>query len=279
MRFKVSSKVKGSLMLKSIGRPVVAGTTVHIDDHKLYASDTQRAIKAGLLVPTNPSEEKELKKEVLNKTAEAVIINKSDRVVIIGDISIRPKGSTIKEISKLDLNAIQNCLEKNLIQVIIDIDQELFLSKTNIKQDNFKIDDILVDSDSNLTSEDILQNLDDRFKTKDDNSTLSPEEELSQLLGDSEKKTSSGVWDFRTQTIKEAEVVPKSGQKMVDLEEEKVKKDNSIEHHTNKKEKEVMERNNNIVIELDSMGNPLQESSMNHMIGNDDSINEISFVD
>ena len=126
MKFKVSSKVKGSLILKSIGRPVAAGATVHVEGHALYADDIQRALKTGLLTPSNPEEQIKIKEEIINKTTEVVLINKSDRVVIIGGVSIRPNGSTIRDINELDINAVKQCIEKGLIQVIVDVDEDLF---------------------------------------------------------------------------------------------------------------------------------------------------------
>lgn len=204
MKFKVSSKVKGSLILKSIGRPVAAGATVHVEGHALYADDIQRALKTGLLTPSNPEEQIKLQKEIINKTTEAVLINKSDRVVIIGGVSIRPNGSTIRDINELDINAVKQCIEKGLIQVIVDVDKDLFAN--GIKDKPSVAPKKQIELEEGI---DILEENTDHTK------------ELVDFIDDIEQKedkeevSKAVVWDFRAQESKEAKVVPKTGQKLL----------------------------------------------------------------
>ena len=65
MKFKVSSKVKGSLILKTLGRAISAGTNVHIDGNDLYADDIQRAIKSEFLVNEDPDEQIQVREEII----------------------------------------------------------------------------------------------------------------------------------------------------------------------------------------------------------------------
>lgn len=209
MKFKVSSKVKGSLILKSIGRPVSAGTTVYIEGNNLYAGDVQGAIKSGLLQPLRPEEAKEIKEQIIDRTAEAVIVNRTERVVLIDGVPIRPNGSAIRDLTKLDIGAIRQAVERGLIQIITDVDEGIFdddaPEKTTVTEEKTGID-ILEDST--------------------DNQHLSPKQKLAKLIQDiespevednpdDEEVSKAVVWDFRAQETKAPEVVPQAGQKLL----------------------------------------------------------------
>jgi len=237
MKFKVSSKVKGSLILKSIGRPMSAGTTVYVEGQKLYADDIQRAIKSGLLTPSNPEEKIKIKEQIINKTSEVVIINKTDRVVIIGNIPIRPNGSAIKDISQLDMNAIKKSIEKGLIQVIYDIDEELF--EDDVVKENCKTSEPTTESKKDVEESTIdttpseeeefekdIEILEDPPSLNDKSLDLAnewdeiKESEEEEENGEKEPESKAIVWNLRTQKPEKPKVVPKTGQKIVDLEQD-----------------------------------------------------------
>ena len=314
MKFKISPKVKGSLILKSIGRPVTAGTTVYVEGNNLYADDIKRAIKSGLLITDESGIEDEVKKDIMNKTSEVVIINKTDRVVIIGNIPIRPNSSAIREIDSLDMGVIRKSIETGLIQVITDVDNDLFAEKETKK--------IVTNEVEKIKLEDGIDILEEKCASSEkDDSNLSPEKELAKIIEDAESKndneedeTHSFVWDFRTQEKKKPQVVPKPGQKIIDLNEdeedvemidvldkandaensettvelisnkiEDIKKKISQKKSSKKKDipsvklKITTELEESDVLPLDSMGRPLKDD-MSHMIDGFDK-EEISFAD
>lgn len=216
MKFKVSAKVKGSLILKSLGRAVSSGTTVFVEGNTLYADDVQRAIKSGLLVSLTPEAEIEVRENIINKSSEVVIINKTDRVVIVGNFPIRPNGSAIKEIDSLDMNAIKKCVETGLIQVITEVDNDFFDKPASKKKSTVK--KVEKEKTELETGIEILE---------ETSGEISMEEELRQLVEESEatekttktedndKESKAVVWDFRAQETKEPETVPKTSQQLL----------------------------------------------------------------
>jgi len=216
MKFKVSSKVKGSLILKSLGRAMSAGASVHIDGNDLYADDIQRAIKSELLVNFNPEEKIQVQKEIIDKTQEVVLINKTDRVVIVGNIPIRPNGSVIRDVTKLDMNAVKSAMDKDFIQVIVDVDEELF-EKPPAQQEYSKTPpaekteletgiNILEDSPSESVAE--LAAL---------IAEADAEEEIEEEV---EEEVRAGVWDAKQQKMVKPQIVPKTGQQLLYDEDE-----------------------------------------------------------
>jgi hypothetical protein len=299
MKFIVSSKVKGSLILKTLGRAVSAKSSVYVEGNDLYADDIQRAIKSKFLIPADPRQEIEVKENIINKTSEVIIINKTDRVVIVGNIPIRPNGSTIKDITEIDMNSIKQAIARNQIQVIVDVDEELFQENSPIKK-SVKI----ADKAKNIKIE------------KNDTEDGESEDKIV------EDEVNSVVWDFRRQKIVDPEIVPKTNQ-IINAEPEKKDEDvdmidaldevNDIEANstqnnkdniskkietiqkkvtkkTSKKKKvtkastskkkelnDTKEKSTeDIVPALDSMGRILK-NDMNHMISEEK--NDISFVD
>ena len=236
MKFKVSAKVKGSLILKSLGRAVSAGSTVYVEGNALYADDIQRAIKVGLLTPLTEEEKVEVKEKIIDKTNEAVIINKTDRVVIVGNFPIRPNGSAIKDLNKLDMNALRKSVENGLVQVITDVDEGVFDDATE--------EEVIETPPVEETKPVEVDELSDGIDILEDTPTeLSPEDELAQLIKEAEgivedkvepapepeemsEEREDGskcvVWDFRAQETKKPKVVPKTIQKMITEEEDDV---------------------------------------------------------
>jgi len=216
------------LILKSLSRGVKANAVVYIEGDALYADDIQRAIKTKLLTAMTPEGKIEVKEKIVDKTNEAVIINKTDRVVIVGNFPIRPNGSAIKDLNKLDKNALRQCVEKNLIQIIVNVDEEIYDEPEIENEFAITVEEEQVETEAGI---EILE----ESPTK----TISPEEELAQLVGESdeeEKAVADGpdgaetaedredgskcvVWDFRSQETKKPRVVPQTVQKMITEEE------------------------------------------------------------
>ena len=127
MKFKVSSKVKGSLILKSLNRAVVAGATVPVEGHLLYADDIQKAIKSELLLPigggTFINATLQNSSKVLYDIGEGIVIEKTIEDTIKNvDIRIKELQQTEEKISKMaqqiqdEATNAQNKAEKILSQ-------------------------------------------------------------------------------------------------------------------------------------------------------------------
>ena len=233
MKFKVSKKVKGSLILKSLGRPVKAGTVVYVEGNRLYADDIKRAVKAGLLIDDEPDIKNQVKENIMDKTDEVVIINKRDRVVIIGDFPIRPNGSSIRKIDTLDMGVIRKSIETGLIQVITDVNAGIFENEDDSEPEVAEVP-VEENPEEKITEKIkdsiyILEETSIEEKKEIPKTELSPEEELAQIMeeaeaGDSgeeepvEEESNSFIWDFRTQKKKKPQVIPKAGQKLIDFD-------------------------------------------------------------
>ncbi len=221
MKFKVSAKVKGSLILKTLNRACPPGIIVHVEGDGLYADDIQRAIKSGLLTPCSPEEKIEERERIIDKTNEAVIINKTDRVVIIGNFPIRPNGSAIKDLSKIDMNALRKSVKNGLIQVITDVDEGVFDEVKEVTPQDEKEAEI-------ETGIEILE--------ESTPNRIRPEDELAQLIEESDEAdkaeyedgemsepredgSKAFVWDAGSQSMKKPKIVPKTIQKMITEEE------------------------------------------------------------
>lgn len=263
MKFKVSTKVKGSLILKSLGRAVSSGATVYIEGNTLYEDDIQRAIKTGLLVPLTAEAKIEVREKIINKSSEVVIINKTDRVVIIGNFPIRPNGSAIKDISQLDMNAIKNSVEKGLIQVITDVDDGLFDDQASIEK---KIEPIIetkhIEPEKGVSDEVCIKKAQTKLEIgieileETSSKSVEPEDELSQLIKeveqieseeyqgeelseDREDGSKSIVWDFREQKTKKPKIVPKTIQKMITEEKPDVDMVDALDEVNNVEDEEI----------------------------------------
>jgi len=210
MKFKVSSKVKGSLILKSIGRPVSSGAILYIEGHSLYADDIQRAIKSGLIESVNKEDKIEIQENIIDKTTEVVVINKTDRTVIVGNVSIRPNGSTIKDIADINLNAIKQAVKRGLIQVIRDVDEDMFEDVSPTEEIVEKVTDV-------SEIEQGIDILEEKFPT-DELADFIKEIESEKIEEIEEVK--SVVWDAKQQKMVKPQTAPKTGQQLLYDEEE-----------------------------------------------------------
>ena len=86
MIFKVSDDYKGSFVLSSIKRTLSAGIEVSIAGNGLYASDVKAAIKRGDLIPLYEEEYAAIEKI----SYESMIVNRTDKVLVLGDIVVKP---------------------------------------------------------------------------------------------------------------------------------------------------------------------------------------------
>lgn len=251
MLFKVPNTYKGSFVLNTLGCTLKAGQVVSISGQKLMAPDVKAAIRAKVLIP---AEEKEYAKKYANKTGQSMVINKTDRVIVLGEITLRPRSALLFDDDIIQSGACRAAHKSGLISIVGE--------KNDVSEDNIELD-------------------------FNNNIKISEVENNDIVKEDTGKPV---VWDFLKKTIEEAKKVNASGDIVnVDIEKDdesisekeisknkrvkkksvkkKVSKKKSVRKNVNKKIKNKYdEKENDIVIEMDSNGNKLKNA-------------DISFVD
>ncbi len=114
MIFTVPKSFKGSFVLNTLDRALSKGMTVSISVNKLYAADVKMAIDGGILVPV----EEEYGEDQLGVSHDVVIVNKTDRVVVLGETVLNPKGSLLVSKDILGDTAIRSAIKNGLIGII-----------------------------------------------------------------------------------------------------------------------------------------------------------------
>ena len=274
MRFIVDPQFKGRLVLNSISSPLYANAIVSISKDSLYASDIRNAIKNKLLIPEEGDREEY---EKIKEEARIRIVNKIDKVLILKDINLRPKGSPGSSLIINKAIAEKDYIQKAKINGVIE------LIELEEKKEIKKEEKVKEGPDLKVEEEDI-------FKEED--------------------KTTAVTWDFKGQELKKAEKTPKTKSiddgKIIDEDEieesseelvvvkipekiipkkvikKKTKKRKIAKKKTTKrkttKKKEIKSKKTNkvieavgevkteknsvdVAIELDSRGNPINKAS------------------
>jgi len=116
MIFKVSKKLKGSCVLTTLNKAISAGMTISIEGNNLYAGDIKAAIREGVLI----SADKKYTQKVSKIKHDVVIVNQTEKVVVLDNFVLRPLASI--SISKSDQNSpsIQTAKDNGLIKIISD---------------------------------------------------------------------------------------------------------------------------------------------------------------
>jgi len=280
MIFKVSEKLKGSCVLTTLNKAISAGMTILIEGNNLNAGDIKAAIREGVLI----SADKKYTQEVSKKKHDVIIVNKTEKVIVLDNFVLRPLASMY--ISKDDQNSpsIQTAKENGLINIISDEKEKpkvKEVSKSPIKEE--KVDYVVPKSGE-------------------------------------DREVKPKTWDFRAQKIKEAQPVPKSEEvvrideneenedvEFVDDKKKKTTKKKSKKKTTKKKikkkttkKKEITKKNKKVktiepvgeqkipknvmdaAIELDSRGNPIVEKPseiLQHMIDELNAPKDVDFAD
>lgn len=114
MIFKVSPELKGSVLVKFLGAPLVANRTVAIEGNDLLSNEVKALVKAKVLIP---QQSKEYKK-ISHKSSQVGIVNQIDRVLILNDVILRPGGSLIVENKFLESEDVQRAIRNRLVEVV-----------------------------------------------------------------------------------------------------------------------------------------------------------------
>ncbi len=259
MIFKVSDDFKGSLVLTSINKVILAGMQISVVGNDLYSPDIKRAVRQEILIPFIEGEYDDLH-EVNHQVR---IINKTDKSLVLGELILHPKAS---------LMISRDFAESTIIQAA-ESDELIELKYEKLKK--------------------ILK------KTKPVSKSIKkPKKE--QPVKKASEKTTAKIWDLREKEIKEVEMTSHSAENKVELDLEKEKKETkkTTKKKTTKKSKkkgnatnkrtknirpvgEEKKQDENVAIELDSRGNPIDKPSkvLEEMINKLSTDGNISFVD
>ncbi|MHA1471002.1 MAG: hypothetical protein ACTSSP_10660 [Candidatus Asgardarchaeia archaeon] len=202
MIFKVPENFEGSCVLHTLKKALSAGMTVSICGNDLYAPDIRRAIEQGLLKSTDPNYKKK------KASSRVVIVNKTDQVLVLGDLVLRPRATLPVDRDKAESIPMQAAKKNNFINIIYD------KTPSSKKKSSMK------------------------KKRK------SPKSKKVEVVEIKDKKVKSGedidvepvVWDFKTKKTKKAQKVPKAP-KLVKIDEEKEEKDVDFVDKKTKKKK------------------------------------------
>ncbi len=116
MIFKVPDDFKGSFVLSSLQKALWAKMQISITGNDLYSSDIKAAVKRGILVPFIEGEYDEME----DIHSEVVIINRTDRSLVLDDIVIKPGKSAIVSRDKAESGIIQGAESDGLISIITE---------------------------------------------------------------------------------------------------------------------------------------------------------------
>jgi len=304
MIFTVPEDFKGSCVLSTLKKVLWKGMAVSISGDDLYASDVKLAIKKGILVPLG----EDYDEEKANLSSEAMVVNKTAKVLVLGKIILKPWSCQMVDKIILKTAVIQSAEKNGFIHIISD----------EIKYNSKKIKKLK----SKKQVKKIIKNK--KTSTKKDANIIEIEEEkpvYSAPVSGADKNVKPTVWNFRDKNIEDAQIVPKISDvitvdketvKVVDFvnNEEKLKKeakDKKIRQKTTKKKiaKKIIKKKEKVVkkkkvklvepvgdkrisktqadaaIELDSRGKSIKNASdtLQHLIDSLTEQNDISFVD
>lgn len=184
MIFKVSKDVKGSLIIGSINKVVHGGQHVSIPDDKLKSSDVVNLIKQNKLLPSELQGDGVPKEPAKQEVPEliAVITNETNGVMVIGDVSIRPRSTISVDISRIDSPHLQTLINKKYVTCIINnkkVAPSVVENKEENKKEDKEVPEKVEDVEEDIEETDVV-----------------------------EKQPKAKVWDFQQQKTTKAEKVP-----------------------------------------------------------------------
>jgi len=263
-----------------------------IAGNDLLADDVKGVIKKGILIPLD----EDYDMDEMDKDHDVIIINNTDRVLVLGTVSLRPNGSLPISKDEAIAPAILSAEKDDFITILSDEGHEDYIQRKKSKKKIAK-----------------------KKKTK-----KVKEVEYAPPESGEDKEPTAVTWNFKTKETEIAEKVPKSeGFVEVDQEEtedvdfidadkfattkkkvakkkikKKITKKKATKKKTKKKvkkakskkvktlepvgEKKLPKTMADAAIELDSRGNPLSEKPgdiLRHMIDEIDAGDEIDMVD
>jgi len=315
MIFKVSEKFKGSCVLPTLKKAIWAGMTISITGNKLRASDVKDVVRKGILIPVD----KDYDHDAIEKDHDVIIINNTDRVLVLGKTALRPNGSLPISKDEAEIPEIISAEEDGIITIISD--EETYVEKKTAKKKTTK-----KKAEKKKTT---------KKDKKKDVKVIEASDFVTPESGE-DKNPVAVTWNPQTQTTEEAIKIPKSedfikvgedereDMDFIDGEDEieeeievkakkvakkkkttkkktikkKVAKKKTVAKKTKKKvskakkkkvttlkpvgEKRLPKTEMDAMLELDSRGNPLTEKPgdiLKHMIDDINYGEDVSFAD
>jgi len=302
MIFTVPKDFKGSFVLNTLDRALSKGMTVSISGNDLYASDIKMAINRGFLVSVG----EEYGEDQLAMSHDVVIVNKTDKVIVLGETVLNPKGSLLVSKDILKNVAIRSAEKNGLIEIISKDVPKKIIKKKVVKK---KVAKKKVVKEKEVEEEVF-------------------DEEKEQFIPGAERQVKPKVWNFREQESEDAQIVPTTPD-MIQVDEpeveeiefvdesveaqkvntkktikkakkkttKKAKKKKAVKKSIKKKGKAIKKKKVKVLepvgnkkipknqmdaaMELDSRGRPLGNASdtLNHLIDSLVETTDVSFVD
>jgi len=125
MIFKVSPKITGSIILKTLNIPLRANAVVSISGDDLVAEDVKNAISRKFLIPID---QKKYKLDSL-ENARIIVENNTNQTLVLGAISIKPLGKIAVDRSTFQTDHFINALSKKYIKILSSTDSTEKLKK------------------------------------------------------------------------------------------------------------------------------------------------------
>ncbi len=296
MIFTVSENFEGSCVLTTLKKAIWKGMTVSIYGNDLYAPDIKMAIKRGILVPAD----KNFDEKQLNYSPNVTIVNKTDRVLVLGNIIMKAGASRIIDKDVANTTPIISAEKNGFIRIVSD--EPPASKKKKVKK-----------AKKTTAKKKVSKKKTSKKKVKKNVETIDPEEHIpaySSPETGAEREVKAKVWNFREQESEEAQVVPTTPDMInVDVEEtegiefvdESVEaqqitpKKKKAKRKTKKKEarKTIKKKGKatkkqkvktigpaDVAVELDSNGRPLTiDNTLQHLIDSLGEPEDVTFVD
>jgi hypothetical protein len=188
MIFRVSDDYRGSVVLATVGKALSAGMTVSISTENVVAPDVKAAIRQKILIPLD---QKKYDSDFAGKNSEAMLVNLTGKVMVLGQIVLRPWASLLVDRKMAADDRVISASQKGLIHVLTE--DVSYVAKPTTSQ-----------SPTPVSSEP-EETTPDEFETKVEDS---PKEEPF-VIGE-DRKVQPTVWDFREKKSVNAQFVPKN---------------------------------------------------------------------
>ena len=284
MIFKVSSKFKGSCVLPTINKAIWANMTLSITGNKLRASDIKDVVRKGILIPVDENYDQ----DAIELDHDVIIVNNTDKVLVLGEIALRPNGSL--PISKDEARTLEiiAAAKDDFVTILSDEGEEPYIKKKKtVKKKNVEVIEApyFVTPESGEDKEPTATTWDFREK-KAIEAIKVPKSEDFLKVGEDESED----LDF-VDNKKEAKKAKKKIKKKKSKKKASVKKTKKKETRSKSKkvktlkpvgEKRLPKTEMDAMLELDSRGNSIGDKpgeTLRHLIDSIDTGEDVGFVD
>jgi len=244
MLFRVTDKVKGSITIKGINSPKLPGQCFEIPYNSLYLDSIRGAYQRGKIELVD----KDIPKQLIEEN-KVLIKNNLPRPIIINNRRI---GSNATIVVSREFSEVSNVIEASSLGYIDVIKNDL-IEDFFIEEDE---EEEIKDSENEKISE-VKESQDEKIK----------EDNLKIENKDTEKEKKSYSWDFKKQSLKEAESTPETKSIKIDGDEDNKekndKKEDDVKDEKVKKTEEKNVKNKKTVNKTVNKKNKTKEKTIN----------------